>query len=156
MSFQFSQSVGSCLWCTGDSQPAEGAARCFYRPAVQRHWQRLFLFQTSTRLQNVHLAAHWSAHLKRSNPSLPLTPTPSTAPGTQTHILPHRQPSICVKYYCFVQKCEINPSDEGVVEIMLFSVTETGDFLNCEGSGLFLLQSSCENCLYSYWHMCSL
>ncbi|KTF82032.1 hypothetical protein cypCar_00032288 [Cyprinus carpio] len=30
---------------------------------------------------------------------------------------------------------------------------ETGDFLNCEGSGLFLLQSSCENRLYSYWHV---
>lgn len=26
---------------------------------------------------------------------------------------------------------------------------ETGDFLNCEGSGLFLLQSSCK------WHQCS-
>lgn len=31
------------------------------------------------------------------------------------------------------------------LSFLLACLTETGDFLNCEGSGLFLLQSSCEN-----------
>lgn len=38
--FQLTESVGSCLWCTWASCPAEGAVGLLYRPAVQGHWQR--------------------------------------------------------------------------------------------------------------------
>ncbi len=105
----------------------------------------------SCRLPPVYRArplTHWSVYLRWLNPSLRLTSGSSSTAETETHILPLRRPSICVKYDCFVQKCKINQSDERLSHF--FSFAETGDFLNCEGSGLFLLQSSCENRLYSY------
>lgn len=39
-SIQLLESVGSCLWCTWASCPAEGAIGLFYRPAIQGHWER--------------------------------------------------------------------------------------------------------------------
>lgn len=76
----------------------------------------------SCRLPPVYRArplTHWSVYLRRLNPSLCLTSGSSSTAETETHILPLRRPSICVKYDCFVQKCEINQSDERLSHFFL-------------------------------------
>lgn len=128
---QLSESVGSRLRFTGASRPAEGAAGLFHRPAVQGHWERSqFYLSVAVIIWSKLFLSQLSRFAVLVLCERVLCVIVCVVASTPWH---------CCNCYATYNQISTKVRNVSVLSV------ETGDFLNCEGSGLFLLQSSCKS-----------